>query len=250
MKRLISKDDWNKRCVFLREVDSTNRYALDLVRSERPPQGTVIHTDYQVEGRGQRGKTWQASPGMNALFSIIYYPPFLSPAQHFRLNQKVSLALFNALKDLTGVEGLSIKWPNDIYINDYKVAGILIQNGLKGKKIDHCVIGIGVNVNQTEFDKELVKASSLRLECGKTFLVSDVIYTVAMNLDEAMLDESTDSLDQAYMNQLYLRDIEAPFNDGKHQFNGVIRGVNNEGQLIIQVGNQNKKFSFGEITYG
>ncbi|MDX1685549.1 MAG: biotin--[acetyl-CoA-carboxylase] ligase [Saprospiraceae bacterium] len=249
MKRPNTKDDWHKRTVFLDQVDSTNTYALELVRRSRPEHGTVVFTEYQTSGRGQRGRTWEANKGQNALFSVIYYPTGLAPADHFKLNKIVSVSLFEAISELVSADFLSIKWPNDLYFDDRKVAGMLIQNVIRGKEIDHTVIGLGINVNQERFPGHLVKATSLSIITGMKKVPLEVTRKIVDHLDEEMNNFDQARIDDVYSANLYLKGKKHTFRSGGLTFTGEIRGVDDEGRLIIDKEGKLEKFAFGDIEY-
>jgi len=136
--------------IHIPELDSTNRFAMDLVRSEKPSEGTVVSTDFQTAGRGQQGKSWQSSRSMNLNSSVVLYPGFLSSGDQFLLNMAVALAVCEAVAELCGAI-CSLKWPNDVYFGNKKIAGILIENTWAGSRWQAAIVGIGLNVNQQEF---------------------------------------------------------------------------------------------------
>ena len=126
----------------------------------------------------------------------------------------------------------------------------MIQNVLKGNRIDHCVIGIGLNVNQEAFPEELPKATSLRIAGGKTIDIHELIRSVAAELDKALNKMDWTDIDHYYIERLYLKDEMAVFHDDHGTFEGIIRGVDHEGQLLIENDGIERKYSFGEISYG
>ena len=146
--------------IKLSSVDSTNNFLKSLVSNSEPlPEGTVIMADDQYAGRGQQNNIWKAEPGKNLTFSVLLKPTFLPLSQQFLLNMVVSTAINNALSHFLS-DGLSVKWPNDIYFRDQKIGGVLIENTIVGNDIKTAIIGIGINVNQQHFEAELtVKAT-------------------------------------------------------------------------------------------
>ena len=126
----------------LSEIDSTNNYALNLLSKSTPAEGTTISADFQTHGRGQYGRDWLSESTKNLLSSIILYPDFLPANEQFSLSKAVSLAVRNCINSFLPSKEIRIKWPNDIYCDDKKIAGILIQNLLTGNKINVSVIGI------------------------------------------------------------------------------------------------------------
>ena len=150
-----------------RVLDSTNTYALKLLSQIRPKAGTLISADYQTTGRGQMGRDWHSAPGLNLCLSCILYPETNAQNQ-FAISMAVALAVRDTVADFINQERVKIKWPNDIYVGDKKIAGILIQTSIHGNVIIYCVAGIGLNVNETDFPAELPNPTSLKLETTET----------------------------------------------------------------------------------
>ena len=188
------------------ETTSTN----DLAREERYGHGDVICAERQTAGRGQRGHTWTSPEGVNLLFSVVLCPTFLPAGEQFLLSQAVALALVDTL-GTCGIDA-RIKWTNDIYAGDRKLVGILIEHHLAGGRLARTVAGIGINVNQTEFDPALPNPTSMALEAG----------------DRAPLAEE-------YRRRMYRIDAPQAFRlpDGT-RFTGVIRGVRAGGALQVE----------------
>lgn len=150
------------------KLASTNDYALLLLSKSKPSEGTVISTLNQYKGRGQIGSTWESEAGKNINFSLILYPTFLPVKDQFQLNQAMSLGVRDFVAEYL-LNPVKVKWSNDIFVKGKKVAGILIQNSIMGSQIRSSVIGIGINVNQTEFASNLPNPTSLKLEMGTDF---------------------------------------------------------------------------------
>jgi BirA family transcriptional regulator, biotin operon repressor / biotin---[acetyl-CoA-carboxylase] ligase len=153
------------------ELPSTNTYATDLLSKTKPNEGTVVMAQRQTAGRGQLGSKWAAEPNQNLTFSLILYPTFVPPAAQFLFNQAIALGIFEAVSTCLrvylpkGSHKVAIKWSNDILINDKKVCGVLIENSLSANKITSSVVGIGINLNQTDFEG-LPNATSLAAIIG------------------------------------------------------------------------------------
>ncbi|MEL6355806.1 MAG: biotin--[acetyl-CoA-carboxylase] ligase, partial [Bacteroidota bacterium] len=162
---LINTYEIGKVALHYHELDSTNAEALRLLRSSKPPApGTLIRADYQTAGRGQAGNYWHSSLGQNLLFSVVLYPKSFSAGELFRLTQVLCLSVaavlqkhFENQNDLA--QTIRIKWPNDVYIGERKVAGILVQNSLQGQQVKWSVAGVGLNVNESDFPTELQKTA-------------------------------------------------------------------------------------------
>lgn len=146
--------------VWLDETPSTNSA---LAAMEGAGQGTVVITHNQTAGRGQRGNSWEAEPGMNVTMSMLLEPRFITAAGQFAVSEIVATGVANILSLLAGPDAaISVKWPNDIYAGDRKIAGILIENTLAGSRIVRSIAGIGVNVNQEHFYSDAPNPVSLR----------------------------------------------------------------------------------------
>jgi len=248
-----------KNTVFIGKVllhfdrlPSTNAYAQELLSKSRPSEGTVILADYQSAGRGQIGSTWEVSPGKNLTFSLILSPGFLPAPQQFVLSQAVSLAIRDFLSTLCP-KSVYVKWPNDIYIEEKKVCGILIQNSLSGKKIQNSIIGIGLNVNQEHFPKGLDNASSLALETGKTFDLPDLFSSLLQHLEQRyqqLRSGKLSQIQQDYLKHLFLYQKEAMYCEpGGSPFTGKIVNVNTRGQLGIARQTEITYYNIKEIKY-
>ncbi|MEN8202018.1 MAG: biotin--[acetyl-CoA-carboxylase] ligase [Bacteroidota bacterium] len=238
-----------KQWIKLVRVSSTNSYISMLLNQGNAVDPLVVLADYQESGRGQGAHTWHSHEGENLLMSLLLFPAFLSASAQFHLSRVASLAISDTL-DSMGV-ATTIKWPNDILTSKGKIAGILIEHGISGSEISHSIIGIGLNLNQTDFPEFPLPASSVMLEKG----LSLVPETVARILDrhiqiryDKLEQGQTSDLEQDYLDKLYLINQEAVFRSGKKKFQGVIRGVNEFGELVVEKEGQMKSYSHGEIV--
>ncbi len=225
--------------IYLKEVDSTNRYLMDWLTREKIREGTIVTAGYQTAGRGMDHNSWDSAPGMNLTFSFLIYPQFLSADQQFYLNKSVSLALADfARNELTAAEPVRIKWPNDLYAGDHKLAGMLIQNGVKGHLFDFSVIGIGLNVNQVDFPHDVANPVSLKRLTGKDYNLDDLLQKLIVFLEER-IDQlrrgNRQQLDADYLNLMYRFGTLGPFHYKGKDIKACIRGVNKYGQLILEI---------------
>ena len=196
-------------------------------------EGLVVTANYQTGGNGQRGKFWESSIGDNLLISIVIEPNS-STKDQFSLSQCVALALYDLLTLYT--DDVSIKWPNDILVGKQKIAGILIQNILKGNKITHSVIGVGLNVNQTKFKSYSPQATSLNLLLNKTFDVSKVQDELLKYLAERIKQlRSGADQEKEYLSALFLNNKVAAFESEGQKFMGIIKGVSQDGKLHMRL---------------
>lgn len=240
--------------IWLDTVTSTNDYASFLLDFQPPAEGYAILAKDQTKGRGQFGKKWVSNKNENLLVSYIIYPAFLNLNDHFMLNVFTSLAVRDVLSSFLDEE-VFIKWPNDIYVNQKKLAGILIQNAISQKVIKSSVVGIGINVNQNSFDAGVENASSLRLITGEIFTLKEVWE----KLNEFMtryyqmmkLHDGIDTLKLLYTSYLFGLNRITKFEDLKDQntFTGIIRGINSNGRLKIEIRGKIKAFDLGEIKF-
>ncbi|MEO1437270.1 MAG: biotin--[acetyl-CoA-carboxylase] ligase [Bacteroidota bacterium] len=233
-------------------LDSTNTYALDLASKSRPAEGALIMADFQSAGRGQFGRTWESAHAENLMISVILYPTFLPADRQFCLNQAVSLGVYETLAAYP-LSDVAIKWPNDLYVGDRKIGGMLIQNVLRGRHLETSVIGIGLNINQGEFARHLDRATSLRMETGQQFDRFEVLSKLAKNLEVhylALRAGKQEELQSKYLSKLKYYNIWQRYQDtnGK-QFMGKIIGVEPDGRLLVEMDNsETRSFVFQEIA--
>ncbi len=213
-------------------------------------EGTVVTAHYQKSGRGYSGNLWQSEPGKNLLASIILYPVFLSLKHQFFLNLVVSLAVADTVEALLKDDDIHIKWPNDVFAGNKKIAGILIQNAVQGVKLRHSVVGIGLNVNQETFDPSLPCATSMYLEKGMEFALLDVKQKLFFNLEKRytqLKNQQMALIQKQYMKRLYRLDETTLFSGATGTFNGKIMGLTQEGKLIIEKAGRHEVFGLKEV---
>ena len=232
---------------FLPSCHSTNDVAVEYANEGKFSEGAIVITHDQTAGKGQRGNTWESSPGRNLTFSILLKPHFVSIVRQFDLNIIVSLGILDYLKTLK--TGFQVKWPNDIYFDDTKVCGILIQNYLKKQTIDKSIVGIGLNVNQTEFST--LNASSLLKITGKRFDLQKLLDNISSGIEArylALRAGSIESLKRIYLDNLYWFGEDHLFNDGK-PFIGRIIDISEEGRLQIETKQGVKSYAMKEVQF-
>lgn len=235
--------------LYLPQTASTNTYCRNLLSEEpQPPNGLVVRTGYQYEGRGQRGNVWQVQAGLNLTFSCVVYPHFLAPPDQFYLNMAVSLSVIDLLDSYA--QGAVMKWPNDIYIGRRKICGILIENSLMGSKLQSSIIGIGININQTEF--EGLTATSLALENGSTYDLEELMRQwcscMQARYDLLMVGRFFD-LKTAYLQRLWGLNTVVNYTKEGEPTQGVIKGVNTAGQLVMEENGSEIFYNFKEISF-
>lgn len=171
--------------LHFKSLDSTNRFAWEYLAKTKPSEGTAIYADEQTAGKGQFGSTWQSPAGLNLYVSFIFYPRFVNAKDHFRFNQTIALALCEAVRSY-GLDA-QIKWPNDIYVGEQKLCGILIETNLQGTWLDQAVVGIGWNLNQASFPPHLPKATSLLQLLGREVSTLEALATLSTFLEKRYL---------------------------------------------------------------
>ena len=172
-----------QKVIRLSEIDSTNNYAAQQVRENGVLEGLVIIADYQSKGKGQRSKSWESEKGKNLLCSIVLTPNFIGVSNQFILNKAIALAVLKAAELICPAAFLRIKWPNDILMEDKKLAGILIESSINGSQIGSLIVGIGMNVNQLKFEVEGRPAISISQELGSEIPIETVLQTICKSLE-------------------------------------------------------------------
>ena len=233
-------------------LPSTNVLANEWLVENKVVEGTVILTHDQYAGKGQATNKWESAPHKNLTFSIILLPKFLLARKQFLLNQVVSLSVFDTLKEYIG-EGVAIKWPNDIYVFDKKITGILIQNSLRGSTLQSSIIGIGLNVNQKQFISDAPNPTSMALEIGETIDLHRVLSKFCQHLESNYLQlkaGQTAQIQRRYLDSLFRFGKTCPYRrlDGTI-FKGEIKGVTDIGKLMIRTNNGIEEFAFKEVGY-
>ncbi len=241
----------NHKIIWLNETESTNLYASQLLK-DNPADETAIVAAFQSSGKGQRQNIWQSESGKNILMSWIIYPTFLKPDELFFLNKATCRAILQFLKTHFNIEA-KIKWPNDIYVGDKKIAGILIENSIMGNVIKHAIVGIGLNVNQTHWDELLKqKCTSIKLILQKESVVNEAIINLLSDLHqsyEVLMNKQFPALTDFYLKHLFRVNEEHLFRVNFETVKGVIIGVNHFGNLIVMVDGELKNFANKEIEY-
>jgi len=223
------------KLVKLDAIDSTNDYLKDLVHSQKAQNFTVVTAEYQNNGKGQMGTVWSSEKSKNIIMSMLVQDFIADAASIFDLNIAVSLAVIQSLKSLN-VTQLSIKWPNDIMADNKKVGGILIENSFKSDGTIYSVIGLGLNVNQTNFEN-LPQASSISLVLGSIVDKDELLFLIIENIKKNIQswEQNSNLFFEQYTNLLFKKDLPMRFesNDGSF-FTGIIRGIKNSGRLNLE----------------
>lgn len=232
-------------------ADSTNNYANGQLQGNALPEGTVFLAYEQTAGRGQLKNFWESEPGKNLTFSIVVFPDFLDIRRQFMLSKVVTLGIYTALSKY--VDKLRIKWPNDIYAGDQKLGGILIENSIMYSSIKSSVIGIGINVNQTEFTSSAPNPVSMKNLTNQQFDCDMVLSEILSGIDRyysLLRDGAEEQIDREFISVLYRLNEKHWFRSEQEEFEGEIIGVNEIGQLLIRKQNgEILDFHFKEVEF-
>ena len=232
---------------FIHETSSTNAFLWEMLRKELLPEGFVVYTDFQTAGKGQIGNSWESEADKNLLFSIVLYPQKIPRDQLFLISQLVSLVIKKTLDKY--VNGISVKWPNDIYWNDMKIGGILIENSLQANKIK-TVVGIGLNVNQKVFVSDARNPVSLQQIVGKSFNRKLLLKRICQNILEMYNELNVVFIRSEYTNVLYRKVGFHSYKAGNEIFQAKIISVHPDGQLDLETtSGERKGFYFKEVQF-
>ena len=236
--------------IYLPETESTNQSLRELSDTGALPNKSILWADYQTKGRGQVGNTWESESGMNLLCSILFYPDHLPANRSFDILETVSLSVKYTLDKY--VSDISVKWPNDIYWKQKKISGILIENDLWGNMISRSIIGIGINLNQSEFKSETPNPVSLRLITGHMYDLREILGQLQSEfelLEQELKGKGTNSLHQRYCTALYRREGFYPYQDAEGRFEARIHAIEPSGQLILERKDGSlSNYSFKEVV--
>ncbi|MEZ2335907.1 biotin--[acetyl-CoA-carboxylase] ligase [Mucilaginibacter sp. RCC_168] len=238
--------------VTIQQVDSTNTFLKNLLSNSKPlPEGTVIMAESQYAGRGQQQNKWHSEPGKNLTFSILLTPVFLPVSDQFDLNRVVSLGVYDALYPYLG-DKVKIKWPNDIYYNDRKLGGILIETHVQGTHIKDAIIGIGLNINQENFESGAGNAISLKQILHRDYDLKTILSEICSHIEAYYLNLRAGKflfVRNTYLSRLYWLNEVKPFRSNDQVFEGVIKNVKENGMLVVENNNGQQEFSLKQIEF-
>lgn len=231
---------------------STNDKMSELSRNEYLPEFSVIVAKNQTAGKGQVGNGWESEAGKNLTFSILCRPSFISIKKQFKITQIITLAIIKVLKPI--INDVCIKWPNDIYCGDKKIAGILVENSLIGSEIETSIIGVGLNVNQTEFFSNAPNPSSLKILTDQDYDIDNLLNKILFNFIDIyidlMINETDKLLQERYMENLYRKKGFHSYYDDKGFFSAKVFDVMSSGHLMLETeSGEHRKYAFKEVSF-
>lgn len=233
---------------YIKTVSSTNDHILVCDRDM-----ALVYSDFQTKGRGQRGNGWESETGMNLTFSFMLKPNELKASSQFVISKMVALALVNTLH-LYDIEA-KIKWPNDIYVEDKKISGILIENVLSSNgMLSKVVCGIGLNVNQVQFLSDAPNPVSMAMSTGKNHSREQVLSDFCDEFEKLYVGydfQNSKSVDFSYWEELYRRDAYHKYIDAEGEFIGKIIAIGQYGELIVERKSDGliKSYLFKDMKY-
>ena len=243
---------------YIKNIDSTSTELRRRMSAEELPHGYCISADFQTAGHGQATNHWESEDGKNLLFSLLLRPTVIPASEQFVITEIVTLAIINALQDYIR-QRITIKWPNDIYVGDKKLCGILIENALCGPTIDTCIVGIGININQELFTSNAPNPISLKQLNGRDNDREEIFEEIYQNIlryydylaDNWQNDDIKQSLHYEYMNNLYRRvgyhNYSTP--EGE-KFSAEIEEIGPQGHLTLRLqSGELRTFAFKEVIF-
>lgn len=237
--------------ISVEQTPSTNDLLLKMLNDEALPEGFVVSTLNQSNGKGQAGNTWESAPEKNLTFSMLLRPEFLAAESMFMISKVVSLGIIDYLNNYD--KRFTIKWPNDIYYMDKKVGGILIENQLIGNSIKLSVVGIGVNINQEKFNGDAPNPISIKTILNRELNIEHCMTGIINQITiwyELLRDGFNDRINESYFCHLYRNNGYFDFTDKEGQFHAKIKHVREDGQLVLKTPTGAlRKYYFKEVEY-
>ena len=245
--------DFFSKKLYIDVVDSSNMELIRFLEKGLVEELFMIQTGFQTGGKGQGSALWESQKNKNLLFSFVIKPTFLKISEQFYISIMVSLALRDVVAKYIGNETeLKIKWPNDIYVNDGKIAGILIENAIQGQQFEWVVGGVGLNVNQTKFQSDAPNPISLFDCIGKTIDLQEVLNEFEKAFEERyyqLENKEFENMKKEYLASMYQIGELRNYRAKGEEFQGKIIGVDQYGFLSIESHEGIRSFDVKEVTY-
>lgn len=238
--------------IHLTTTDSTNKYLRRRLQDERLQEGSAVYTDFQTAGRGQIGNTWESEKGANLMFSVVIYPDFLPANAQFLISQIAALSVKEMLSRHVP-EGITVKWPNDIYWHNKKICGMLIENDLSGREIYCSILGIGINLNQEVFRSDAPNPVSLTQITGRKYNITnelDAFLTLFYDYYLLLMKGGTALIRQRYKAALFHGEGFHEYEDEDGRFSARIHDIEPTGHLLLQLsGGEIRRYAFKEVSH-
>ena len=239
------------KIIYFESLESTNSKIKEMQQIEKLPEFSVVFTSSQTAGRGQVGNYWESEEKMNLTFSMLLYPDFIEIQQQFRLNYIITVAIRDVLKK--HIPEVKIKWANDIYVRDKKLAGILIENSILGASIDYSIVGIGLNVNQTVFVSDAPNPVSMKMISGQSYelepLLKDIMNAI-INRYIQYAETGVEKIKNEYNLNLYRSKGFFPYRDKDGDFSARIEKIDESGHLmLVDTNGLQRKYAFKEVVF-
>lgn len=231
-------------------LSSTNDYLKEAAGKGNLPEGTVVWAMVQTKGKGQHNNIWLSEPGQNLTLSILLKPQNLLAAEAFQLSKSITLAVYNTISHFVS-GNIGIKWPNDLFIDQRKISGILIENSIVGDKVKQCIVGIGVNVNQTIFHSEN-NPTSLANHKRERFVLEEVANVLLNNISDEYLRlqlNAYKNIDEEYFLKLYDVKNEQTFLIHGESKKCIIEGINPDGSIVINSNGSKQDYLHGDALW-
>jgi BirA family biotin operon repressor/biotin-[acetyl-CoA-carboxylase] ligase len=238
------------KIIFIPELTSTNTYAINMANADSVAEGTVVRAGFQSAGKGQPGNVWESEKGKNLLFSIILYPRSIKPDEQFIVSMALSLGIHDYLSDM--FSGCTIKWPNDIYIANDKIAGMLIESSILGNRIGFMIAGIGLNMNQEKFSGPATNPTSMKMLSGIDYDADESLGGLLRYLDSRymLIANNNHKITEEYLSKLYRYGQWSSFKDKDGDFCGRITGVSPDGKINIEKkSGKSNQYYFKEVEF-
>lgn len=238
--------------IHKKQLVSTNTYAQQLLDKGKIKNECVIVTDEQTAGKGTASNSWESERGKNLTFSIVLFPAYVKVSEQFLISMAVSLGIKKFLEKNISTQ-VKIKWPNDIYVGDKKICGMLIENSIAGEDIFNSVIGIGLNINQKKFLSDAPNPISLAQLSGEVYNLENLLPVLVKNIGsqlDLLKKNRKKLLQKDYISNLYRYNEVHKFKASAEVFSGKIIGIDNFGHLFIEKETGSvEKFMFKEVEF-
>lgn len=238
--------------IRVNEVGSTNDYLAELVNRDNIEEFTVVVSDFQTAGKGQRGNKWESACGKNLTFSMVVFPYTVLAREQFIISMIASTVICDVLSEY--INDVRIKWPNDVYWKDRKICGMLIENDLEGMNVMRSIIGIGVNINQCEFRSDAPNPVSLfqilgsEIDCNE--VLCKIVDELKIRFTDISMGGSANDIHERYLSSLYRKDKVCKYTDCNGGFMGKIVNVEKDGHLcILDEDDRVRRYIFKEVKF-